>query len=147
MADAVPIWVAKYIGIQFKERGRSLEGCDCWGLLRVVWQQQFGITFRSMSEGYKDTTDLKSINKLYDEERTSDEWVKVKPGKEQLGDCVVFRIRGVASHVGMVIVPGKMLHIEKGANSCYVPYNNLSWKNRIEAFYRPRALQVHGTKY
>ena len=33
-AAVLPGWVRDYVGIPFRERGRTPEGADCWGL---VW--------------------------------------------------------------------------------------------------------------
>jgi cell wall-associated NlpC family hydrolase len=28
----IPAWAADYVGIPFREHGRSRDGADCWGL-------------------------------------------------------------------------------------------------------------------
>lgn len=144
MAEPIPHWVGKYIGVPFKDRGRDIFGCDCWGLYRIVLYEQFGLVLPNILDGYNNVKQVREISKLYEEQAVSDEWVTIEPGKEQLGDVICFRIRGVPCHIGIVITKGYMLHIERGSNSCFVPYNNLKWKDRIAGFHRPREVAVHG---
>ena len=35
--------VAKYVGIRYQSRGRSFDGCDCYGLVRLFYQAELGI--------------------------------------------------------------------------------------------------------
>lgn len=137
---AIPYWVGHYIGLEFKEHGRDRKGLDCWGLVRLVLAEQFGIPLPSYSSEYKDTRDSKAIDELYQDEKEIGDWLKIGLGQERLGDVVCMRIRGVPMHVGLIIEKGRMLHIEKGSNSCFVKYNNLEWKNKIDGVYRRREL-------
>lgn len=29
-------WWNEYVGLPFADKGRTREGCDCWGLVRLV---------------------------------------------------------------------------------------------------------------
>jgi len=37
----IPYWAGHYIGLHFREHGRTVAGADCWGLVRLVLQEQF----------------------------------------------------------------------------------------------------------
>jgi cell wall-associated NlpC family hydrolase len=52
-----PAWAAEYIGIPFLERGRGRAGCDCWGLVRLVLAERFGIELPSHADDYETVKD------------------------------------------------------------------------------------------
>ena len=45
----------KYIGLPYKENGRSTEGVDCWGLARLFYKHELGIELPSYTELYAGT--------------------------------------------------------------------------------------------
>ena len=49
------MWWNRYIGTPFKAFGRTMEGCDCWGLLRIVYREAFGIELPSYVSDYTAT--------------------------------------------------------------------------------------------
>ena len=105
MNDSIPKWVRKYIGIPFVERGRCREGADCWGLVRMVYIDQFGVTVPSFSDDYmdikRDRNDIqssiqKNSAKLFSE--ISEDIVSVKDGV-----VVLLHERGLPLHVAFYI--------------------------------------------
>lgn len=131
----VPYWVGHYIGLPFKERGRTTSGLDCWGLVRMVLQDQFGLKVTSYAASYRTTQDNDVIGKLVRNE-SANNWDNIRPGFEQVGDVIVMRVRGAPMHVGMVVGDNQMLHIERNINSVIEPYNGVRWKNRVLGFFR-----------
>lgn len=57
-------WAAKYIGILFVEHGRTREGCDCWGLLRLVYREEFGIELPGYDERNESIQEMAEIQGL-----------------------------------------------------------------------------------
>lgn len=122
---------ADYIGIPFSDRGRTIQGLDCWGLVRLWYDRELGIILPAFT-GYRSATESQRIAQIVDGEKPR--WQKVEdPGT---GDVVVLQIGGHACHVGLYIENNKMLHITKGIDSCLEHLDASTWRNRIEGVYR-----------
>ncbi|MBI5578124.1 MAG: C40 family peptidase [Deltaproteobacteria bacterium] len=125
-------WCAKYVGIPFADHGRTEAGCDCWGLARLVYQRERGILLSDCSDGYITAHKAVITADLYSLE--SAHWREVTD--PQPFDLALIRIAGIPRHVGIVIAPGRMLHIERGKDSVVEDYTRPGLSGRIEAFYR-----------
>jgi len=121
-------WENCYVGIPYKYSGRGRDGLDCWGLVRLVHKDQFGIDLPSFTE--VDTKDKQSevisIAKEY--------WTPV--AVEQAGDVVVFNILGESTHVGIITKPGYFLHAYENQDVRVERLDSVKWKKRIEGIYR-----------
>lgn len=127
-------WIGNYIGLPFKDRGRDEEGYDCWGLLRLIYGEVFGVELPTYIDRYKDTKDSESLGPLIRQEREN--WESIEEGNEKLGDVVVIRIRGQPMHTGLVLGEKKFLHIEDGVDSSIEAYDSIKWTKRVIGFYR-----------
>jgi cell wall-associated NlpC family hydrolase len=130
----IPFWVGRYIGVPFREHGRDASGADCWGLVRLVYLEQFSTCLPSLTAFYERTTSTESIHRLI--LRESQKWQLVRQPEAVCGDVIVLRLRGVPMHVGMVIGDDMMLHVENGTNSAIEKYTHHRWKDRVFGFYR-----------
>lgn len=59
-----PAWCADYIGVPFLERGRDRAGCDCWGLVRLVLAERFGVAVPSYAGDYATIADHGRLSEL-----------------------------------------------------------------------------------
>jgi cell wall-associated NlpC family hydrolase len=130
----VPIWAGRYIGLPFATHGRDRSGLDCWGLVRLVMGEQFGLALPSFAASYRRSTDTEAISGLIETE--TEKWSVMPRGEEDLGDVIVLRLRGCPLHVGLVLGDGQMLHIERGINSAIENYRGPRWAERIFGIYR-----------
>ncbi len=129
-------WYDQYIGLPFREGGRECAGLDCYGLLRLVINERFGGDIPEY-EGiaYRGGDDADFLATLMDERIRL--WTPIRIGDERPGDGILLRVMGRPIHVGIVIVQGLMLHIEKDCDSLIECYSNGSrWERRILGFYR-----------
>jgi cell wall-associated NlpC family hydrolase len=138
----IPFWAGRYIGLPFKDHGRDRAGLDCWGLVRLVMSEQFGLALPSLATEYQRTTQVEKISALI--EREALKWKSVAAGEEACGDVVVMRVRGKPMHVGFVLGDGQMLHIELGINSVIENYKGLRWAERISGIYRFKSISDEG---
>lgn len=126
-------WVAEYIGIPYLEHGRSRSGCDCWGLVRMVLTEHFSHVLPSLSEEYE-SVNSELTAALIDRHKPTVQAERVDEFFP--GDIVVFRVLGLPSHVGVIVGPNYVLHIERGAASIAERLDSRRICSRIEGIYR-----------
>ena len=137
----LPSWVAQYIGIPFVAHGRDRDGCDCWGLLRLVLAEQFGTnipsfdgsTWKSGLGREESDRQRAELEALMDANKAP--WRPVDRGQERAGHGILLRQMGKAMHVGIVVAPRWMLHIEEGANAVATEFEGLLWKRKVVGIY------------
>lgn len=123
--------IAQYVGIPFVDRGRGHEGCDCWGLVKLVLAEQFGIDAKDYGTSCNET---EACARTMAEEARASQWLKV--AQPVAGDVILLRQQGLACHVGLVVGPGQMLHTEKHRGAVVENFMRPHWRSRIEGFYR-----------
>lgn len=128
----------KYMRIPFKEHGRSFDGCDCGGLVGLVYYEELGIILPDWAKFYKDTQveswgELKTtIGGLLDALFT-----EVTDGSIKPFDAIVFNIAGNPIHVGVAVNEYVFMHIMEGyTNVRQERFNSFSWRKRIEGVFR-----------
>lgn len=124
-------WWNDYIGIPYAEKGRDKSGLDCWGLVRLVYKEQFNIDIPSFVTDYESDNssriaELISIGKEH--------WSKVV--QPAVGDVILLRISGLFMHVGVVISPNEFLHVREGRDSVIERFDSPMWRHRVEGFYK-----------
>lgn len=134
----------KYVGLRYLAGGRDVDGevpgVDCWGLVRLVYDREFGIKLPGHDGVNRDTT---SDEDLADYAAAQmEDWERVR--NPEPGDMVRLRIRGNPMHVGIVTAPGDFLHVRAGNDSVVDRYRSRLWADRVEGFYRytPRSTGV-----
>ncbi|MEW6263388.1 MAG: NlpC/P60 family protein [Thermodesulfobacteriota bacterium] len=135
----IPSWVSSYIGLPFREAGRERStGLDCWGLVRLVLAEKLGLDLPSF-EGvaYRKGCDMAALGETMREFRRCLHWAPVLQGQEECFDLIWLRTAGAPIHVGLVVAPGWMLHVEQGCDSVIESYTGLRWKRRILEILRP----------
>jgi cell wall-associated NlpC family hydrolase len=129
-------WCGDYVGLPFREHGRGDGGYDCWGLVRKIYAEQYGICLPSLVDRYDGTTSKSAIQMADVVKDTARDWMDIAPGREQEGDVISLRFYGHPVHVGVVIGGGMMLHVMEGIDSCVEMYDRLKWRNKVAGFYR-----------
>lgn len=125
------MWSNKYLGIPYKTHGRDLEGIDCWGLVRLIYKNEYNIDLPSFSEHY-----------LEDDRARSEELINLyKEGWEQTphateGAVVVLKVLGHLSHVGVCIDSTQFIHAQEGSGSSVQSFDSIKWANRVAGFFK-----------
>lgn len=129
--NLTPRTFENYVGIPWRDGGRTREGLDCWGLFRLVYAEVLGIDLPSYSAEYSSAIDKIVIRRLV--EGHKDDWVKVDEPKPGDGAMLIIMNR---PHIGVVIGDGYLLHIERNSGALIESYRSLKMVNLLEGFYR-----------
>lgn len=116
------------IGRSFRFGGRGPDEYDCWGLARECLRRQ-GLNppdYPSTELGAENAETLSGA---------VPRWIELQ--EPEIGCVVAFRMSlGMASHVGIVVAPGRFLHVLEHTRACVERLSSPLWKRRIAGFYR-----------
>jgi cell wall-associated NlpC family hydrolase len=127
----------KYVGIPFRDHGRDWDGCDCYGLIRLVYWHEFGIPLPSLDDEYATALERKEAAGLLGEGGPTWAGHVETPGT---GDVVRLRRqgepRGGGTHLGLIVDPiqCRMLHVHNHASSVIERYDGLAWRHRVDGY-------------
>lgn len=101
----------KYIGIPYEHLGRGWGGVDCYGLVILVYHEEYNIKlvpFEYDMAWQEHPEEEDPINKY----RGADVWKEVSLADIQEGDVLLFRVGScpVVNHIGLYIGQGYFLH-------------------------------------
>jgi cell wall-associated NlpC family hydrolase len=123
--------VSKFIGIPFVNGGRDFNGCDCWGLVKLVYKEMYNIDLPdykiSCFAGREINDEIRKAMKV---------WKNLKEPQEP---CVV--IMSISNnpcfinHCGVYIGNGMFLHSILKQNSHLDRLDHPFWRNKIKGFY------------
>lgn len=127
--------VDAYVRIPYKDHGRTLDGCDCFGLAMLVYRYEFGVELKDFL--YQTAEDPKAIARLIDTSRPLIDAEEVEAPVE--GDLVLMREGGVPSHIGVFCQPDLCLHTSRKYGTCCERVNGPRLKGKIVGYYRLKA--------
>src|SRR5574337_1875031 len=136
-------WVSSYVGIPFLDNGRTRSGLDCYGLVRLVMQEQANILLPSYAEGYSDRDDTARIGGLLRAATEDDTWTKVPIGNERTFDVAEIYLPCIGHsleplHVAIVTTPGHLLDADPVHGVCVRRYQRTG--GMLRQFWRHQCL-------
>lgn len=132
----------KYIRIPFKSHGRDFSGCDCGGLVWLVYKNELGIELPDWRDMYSGTR----IENSFELEETistvlGENGVEVDLKDAKPFDVVSFRIRNASMHVGLIINKHLFLHVMEGRTNVSIErLANQQWRGRVTGCFRHAAM-------
>lgn len=140
MTTAVyPLWLERYVGIPYEAGGHSHNGCDCYGLVRLVYwevERRRILPYEDVYERIANGSDAQRFQRIVEAAR-SKEWVEIPKEKADRLDVLLFRVNGHPCHVGLALDGRYMLHTLKGHDSALENFRSLAWDRRLYGVYRP----------
>lgn len=136
----IPPWVASYLQVPFRDKGRTRDGVDCYGLVRLIYHEQRRIELPSYTEAYATSADQKEITALLSNELGS-QWREIPWQEAGLFDGLVLRIAGQPTHFGMVLDPPWFIHAikrigQQTGKTWIERWDSLAWQRRLLAAVR-----------
>lgn len=119
-------WTEQYIGIPWLLGGRDKSALDCWGLLRLLYRQEYGIELSTYANGTAETiTEVLSSGAV-------DKWHSVETPQE--GDAVAIGRGDTFSHVGIYLELERpsLLHAQVNSSSNIITLRQMrrtGWSN------------------
>lgn len=123
-----------YLIIPYAKFGRNREGVDCWGLVRLIYKDEFNIDL----PGYEgiDWKDGKTISANIELESQSSKWIEIPREERQTGDIITLKIKGLPWHIGVLMNTEQFIHAEPICGVCVERLGAIHWKSRVDSFYR-----------
>ena len=129
-------WVKNYIGIPFVSNGRTHEGCDCYGLVRLVLMEVYDVLFPELTTDYKNARNLAETYWLFEEKIPVLCAARIRETEEKA--LAVILERGRPCHLGIDAGNGFILHTSYKTGSICQRLSHPDLCGRIEGFYRVR---------
>jgi cell wall-associated NlpC family hydrolase len=129
----------EYVGLPYRDGGRGKDGCDCWGLVRLVYREKAGILLPSYSDLYHTAEDDVSNAALISGHL--EPWVEIGECLVKPLDCLLMKMAGIECHIGVVQKPGYVLHTGLlMLVSRIESYHSIRLNKRVSRFMRHEAL-------
>lgn len=132
------VWTSAYVGVPWRDKGRHRSGCDCWGLVKLVWADQRGVVLPSYDVEYGSVADMARIADIIGREAASEVWRPVPAESAEILDILVFRQGRYDCHVGLRLTSSLMLHMREGDSSKIERFDAAAWRSRLVGIFRPR---------
>jgi len=126
-------WVKNYIGIPFVSNGRTAEGCDCYGLVRLALGNEYGVRLPELSDDYENALNIAETAKLFAEHLPVLAAKKLTEPRERA--VVVITEHGHPCHLGIVAGGGFILHTGIKTGSVCQRAAHPGLRGRIEGYY------------
>ena len=124
----------EFIGIPFKDRGRTEDSLDCWGLVMIFYKKKLNINLPDFPISANDP--LSVINAM-GVSIDKGEWVKTE--KTKFGSVVAMSLYPKAlnsiNHVGIYVGEDRFLHSIMDQRSALCRISDAYWSRRIKGFY------------
>jgi cell wall-associated NlpC family hydrolase len=141
----IPFWVANYVGLPWRVLGRDRTGLDCYGLVRLVLAERCGLALPLLDgggwHGHREPVVIDALASFISTELHQG-WNPVDFADGRCGDLALLLMHGRPIHLGLMVAPGRMLHIQEGHDSGLARLDSLPWRSRLVGIYRHEAMPL-----
>lgn len=127
-------WTQKYVGIPFLSGGRDKRGVDCYGLVRLILNNEYGYDLPLLVNTYDNALDISETGSLFQKYVPLLCGEKISKPEEKA--VALLKMRGLPSHVALYAGDDFIIHaMSKNGVACERLSRPLL-KSRIEGWYR-----------
>jgi cell wall-associated NlpC family hydrolase len=127
-----------YVGIPFVDGGRTLGGCDCWGLICLIYHDLLKIELPEFPISAENT---EAVQEAMEGDIRAGRWIAVD--QPEFGDVLAMALSPRApraiNHVGMLIGKNSFIHAISKQRSAICSLDNQYWKKRIRGIFKWQA--------
>lgn len=127
-------WTQRYVGIPFKSGGRDATGCDCYGLVRLILNNEYHIKLPCLSE-YNDALNSSELKPLFDKNIPLLCADKITY-PEETAVALIRTHSGMYTHVGLYAGDEYIIHVRCKTGCVLERIDSPVLRNRIEGWYR-----------
>lgn len=127
-------WVKKYVGIPFKSGGRTPEGCDCYGLVRMILENEYSMKLPNLDGEYENALDKDFTKNLFHHYVPLLCGEKIEAPEEKA--VAIIRTQGLATHVAIYAGDGNIIHTMLNTGTVCERLSSPTLTGRIEGWYR-----------
>lgn len=127
------IEVLRYLEIPFVEHGRDERGVDCWGLVRLIYRDAYGIDLPDYTDVYETTGDHTAIARQINDARA--DWTRLSGPRA--GAVVEIAIAGHPWHVGVMLNEAQFIHALRGVGVSVERVTDRIWARRVQGYFVP----------
>lgn len=137
----VPQWAGVYTGVPYVLGGAELAGADCYGLVRLVYREQYEIHLPHI-DAPGDRFSAAQTAPVIKHAAASRIWQPLQLDVRALktGDVCLFHIGGHLAHCALYLGARRILSAMEGHLSCLEPLDGPKWGRRWGAVYRHHLL-------
>ena len=127
-------WTQKYVGIPFVSGGRDYNGCDCYGLVRLILNDEYQIQLPALNSDYSDALNCEQTKNLFKEYVPVICGTKIE-NPEEKAVCLVRTRGGLCTHVGIYAGDGFIIHTRNKTGAVCERLSSPFLTGRIEGWY------------
>ena len=120
--------LGQFVGVPYKLGGRSILGCDCYGLVILFFRRIYGVELPDIG-----VSSLSQVSQTIIEEEKRPHWSKID--KPTFRAVAVFSENGLPRHCGVMLDRTRMLHNAE-QRSCVEKIDTPVWRAKLYGFYR-----------
>lgn len=124
--------IMRYIGLPYKHQGRTCEGLDCWGLIKLVYKEMLNTELWDIGETYPEDWSWEGKDLFM--ENYQKQWERVQD-PTAFDVVLINSSKGIANHAGVMINDRTFIHCIK-AGVVVSRITDKIWKRRIAGYYR-----------